>query len=130
MRIHYLADKTVIADVYKRPLHKTRVHTEPRQTWTVRELEGLGNFRFAISQEPVDRSQIQLVVNHPSPTPSGGKRQGVVVVKTLAAQYQEDGKGPHVRVDLPALAARLKKDGVKRTWEAALWLEYAVPDEG
>ena len=34
MRVHYLADRTVIADSYKRPLRKTRIHAEAQRART------------------------------------------------------------------------------------------------
>ena len=64
MRVHYLADKTVLPEASKRPINKTKVHAEPPRRHTVRELEGLGNFRFALTADPLDRTQIQLVVDH------------------------------------------------------------------
>lgn len=130
MRVHYLAGTTIVADAYKRPLRKTRIHAEPKQKQTVAAMEGMGNYRLDISKEPYDRSQIRFVLNHPFVTPSGAKRKGLVGVKELFPRYEEDAQGAYVRVDFSSLATELKStQRLKRTWEIAFWLEYAVADE-
>ncbi len=128
MSIHYLAESTVIEDVYKRPLHRTHVHAENEQEVTVREMEQMGNLRFALSKEPVDRSKIRLVAHFPDATPSG-KKTALLSVTEVPGVYGEDAAGPHVRVSMPAVAERVKRRGAKSTWTGSIKIEYVVADE-
>lgn len=129
MQVHYLAERTIIAENYKRPINRTRVQAEPSRTVTAGHLESMGSFRFALTGEPVDRDKIELVASHPRATPSGPKRKGILGKTRNPTVYGEDRDGPHVRASLPTLGAKLKAEGVKRTWEVELYLEYAVYDE-
>lgn len=128
MGVHYLAERTVISDAYRRPLHRTRQHAEATKTVSVRELATRGNFRFPLTAEPLDRSSIKLQLTHPKPTPSGSKAKSLIVEKQWPALYGEDARGPHVRVNLEAVAASLTAARVKGTWACTLWIEYAVHD--
>jgi hypothetical protein len=89
----------------------------------------MGAFRFDLTAEPVNREQIELVARHPRATPSGAKQKRIVGVTRHPTAYAEDRFGTHVRADLPALARHLKSQGLKRTWEVELYLEYAVPED-
>ena len=128
MSVHYLADRTVIEDIYMRPLHRTHVHAEPVQEKTIRELEQMGSHRFGLSKEPVDRNRIKLVARFPKPTPSG-RKSSLLSVTEASGTYGEDADGSHVRVSMPALARRIKEKGAKSTWKGKLRLEYVVADE-
>jgi class 3 adenylate cyclase len=129
MPVRYLTDRTVIADSYKRPLHRTRIHAEPSRVSTVRELEGMGNFRFALTAEPLDRQQITLHALHPDTTPSGAKKKGIVIHKKRPTAYGEDADGPFVRADLSALGRLLRAERMRGTWEVKYWIEYAIHDD-
>lgn len=128
MSVHYLAEQTVIEDAYKRPLHRTHVHAEPDQEVTVREMDQMGNLRFALSKVPIDRSRINLVARFPDATPSG-KKSSLLAVSTVLAAYGEDAEGAHVRVSMPALATIVRKRGAKSTWAGKTRIEYVVADE-
>ncbi len=127
MSIHYLAERTVIEDVYKRPLHRTHVHSEDPVELTVREMEQMGNFRFALSKDPVDRAKINLVARFPGATPSG-KKTDILMVTKVPGVYDEDAKGPHVRVSMPDAAKLVGGRGTKSRWKGTVRIEYVVED--
>jgi class 3 adenylate cyclase len=130
MSIHYLSERTVIEDVYKRPMHRTHVHAEPAQAVTVREMEQMGSFRFHLSEEPIDRSKIKLVAHFPDATRSGKKSKGgLLSVTRVPAVYAEDAEGPHVRVPMGEVARRVKAKGARSTWSGKIKIEYIVAGE-
>ena len=128
MRVHYSADRTVLSDASKRPINKTRVHAEKERKHTVRELEGMGNFRFPLTEDPIDRTKIRLLIEHPDPLPSGGKRKGVLASISRRAVYGETARGSFASINLADLARDLREKGLKGTWDCTLRIEYAIAD--
>ncbi len=130
MSVHYLAEITIIEDVYKRPLHHTHVHAELAQEVTVREMEQMGYFRFSLSRDPLDRSKITLVAQFPDATSSGRKsKKGFISITEVPGVYGEDADGPHVRVPMLEVARQVKSRGAKSTWSGKIKIEYVVADK-
>ena len=94
MHIHYLADTTVVADAYKRPLRRTRIHAEPHITKTTRELGAMGLYRFALTAEPIDTQKIELVATHSDVTSSGSN--GSLFVKSAWLEPTEKTRAVHL----------------------------------
>lgn len=129
MSVHYLARKTVIADSYKRPLHKSHVHAEESFERSVRELEQMGNYLLRLTKAPLDRDRVKLFAVFPDATASGKKAKSLYSHTEIFGAYGEDAGGPYVRVLMPNLASKLKAKGAKSTWRGNLRLEYLVSDE-
>lgn len=128
MSVHYLARRTVIADSYKRPLHRTHVHAEAVFKRTVRELEQMGDYQLELTKEPIDREKIKLIARFPDATPSGGKSKSLWSHTEAPGIYGEDADGAFVRVSMPDLARRLRTKGARGSWEGTMRLEYVVSD--
>lgn len=129
MSVHYLTEITVIADSYKRPLHRVHVHADTPIEVSVRELEEMGNFRFKLTKEPVDRANVTVCARFPDVTRSGKKAKSRQTVTEVPGVFGEDADGIFVRALMPALAERVKARGAKATWVGKVRVEYLVNDE-
>jgi class 3 adenylate cyclase len=129
MSVHYLTSRTIIDDIFKRPIRRSHVHAETAMERSVRELTQMANFRIPLTKEPIDRSKIFLTASFPDATPSGKRSKNLWTYTEIPATYGEDADGPFVHAYMPELASRLTAKGAKSTWKGRLRLEYLVSDE-
>lgn len=101
-------------------------HVEETNTLrTLSRLEGDDYFVF-LREHPSDVSTLMCNVLHDSVTPGGRRSKEFNSHFEYPVEYIDDAGEPRAKLDIKALVARLRDDGVGPTWPVTLKISYRL----
>lgn len=124
--IHYTHDRTMIASANRKPLDGLTWNEQPLDI-TLKDLRQSSSFFVYLETEPIDPSQVRVVLTHPALTPSGGRAKSLITEvdpEPGEVQYEDNAGRPRLLLDYAAWAERLQTKGVKRSWPIKIAIRY------
>ncbi|MDA0183020.1 adenylate/guanylate cyclase domain-containing protein [Solirubrobacter phytolaccae] len=120
-------DKRVDIPVFNRhPIDRFHQFTEDQVERTLVQLAEWGDFSFPLTHEPAVKDKIQVFVNAPKPTKSGGRSKTGVYNWTFTAQYDFRVQTHYAKVNFVEIRELAAEQGIKRTWPIHLTIEYPI----
>lgn len=126
MTVFRLDGYTQIPEFNKRPLDGYVRFTEKVERVTFNTLAERELYRHLLTREPARTDNIELHIEYPKVTASGGKHKSVNRFATLPATYEVSAGNAFALVDYRTKVAEMKAQGLKAPWEVSLTLEYSV----
>jgi class 3 adenylate cyclase len=126
-KVYYRKGWTEISAANRRPLDEID-WKEKTATLTFAEFCERGpSFSIKLEADPIDPEQIFIELEYPTKAPRKGQPAPVQWNFHPGRDkwsYRSDAGRPKIRLDIEAIAQRMKEDGIKRTWPVTYRIRY------